>query len=87
MSMNFLRFQLFNITGAVLWVGGLILLGHFFGNVPIIKEHLNTIVLIGVCAAVVPVARDRHALEIVQQRVLLELQRRGAQGRAVAQVG
>ena len=55
-SMNFLRFQLFNITGAVLWVGGLILLGHFFGNVPIIKEHLNTIVLIGVCAAIVPVA-------------------------------
>ncbi|OWT60314.1 VTT domain-containing protein [Candidimonas nitroreducens] len=55
-SMNFLRFQLFNIAGAVLWVGGLILLGHFFGNVPIIKEHLNTIVLIGVCAAVVPVA-------------------------------
>jgi membrane-associated protein len=55
-SMDFLRFQLFNITGAVLWVGGLILLGHFFGNVPIIKEHLNTIVLIGVCAAIVPVA-------------------------------
>jgi membrane-associated protein len=55
-SMNLLRFQLFNIAGAVLWVGGLILLGYFFGNVPIIKEHLNTIVLIGVCAAAVPVA-------------------------------
>lgn len=55
-SMNVLRFQLFNISGAVLWVGGFITLGYFFGNVPIIKEHLNTIVLIGVSAAAVPVA-------------------------------
>ncbi|HEY9460181.1 MAG TPA: VTT domain-containing protein [Paralcaligenes sp.] len=54
-SMDFLRFQLFNISGAVLWVTGLIALGYFFGNVPIIKAHLNTIVLIGVGAAIVPV--------------------------------
>lgn len=54
-SMNVVRFQLFNIAGATLWVVGLITLGYFFGNVPIIKEHLSTIVLIGVGAAVVPV--------------------------------
>lgn len=53
-SMSVLRFELFNIIGALLWVGGLITLGYFFGNVPIIKEHLNTIVLIGVAAAAVP---------------------------------
>ena len=51
-----MRFQLFNISGAVLWVAGLVTLGYFFGNVPIIKEHLNTIVIIGVAAAIVPVA-------------------------------
>ncbi|HUG59587.1 MAG TPA: VTT domain-containing protein [Candidimonas sp.] len=54
-SMNVVRFQLFNISGAVLWVGSLVTLGYFFGNVPIIKEHLNTIVLIGIGAAAVPV--------------------------------
>lgn len=54
-AMNFVRFQLFNVAGAVLWVVGLITLGYFFGNVPIVKEHLNTIVLIGVGAAIVPV--------------------------------
>lgn len=53
--MNPLRFQLYNVSGAVLWVGSLITLGYFFGNVPIIKEHLNTIVLIGISAAAVPV--------------------------------
>ncbi len=54
--MSVVRFQIFNVIGALLWVTGLVTLGYFFGNVPIIKEHLNTIVLIGVGAAVVPVA-------------------------------
>ncbi|KAA0890200.1 VTT domain-containing protein [Pusillimonas sp. ANT_WB101] len=54
-SMSILKFQLFNAVGALLWVCGLITLGYFFGNVPIIKEHLNTIVLIGIGAAAVPV--------------------------------
>jgi membrane-associated protein len=65
-EMTFAKFQFFNITGAVLWVCGLVSAGYFFGDldvtIPIInyhlviKDHLNTIVLIGVAAAVVPVA-------------------------------
>jgi len=54
-EMNVLRFQLFNIGGAVLWVAGLITAGYFFGNIPIVKEHLSTIVLIGLAAAIGPV--------------------------------
>ncbi|KOF52738.1 hypothetical protein AD428_15780 [Achromobacter sp. DMS1] len=50
------RFQLFNIGGAVLWVAGLVAAGYFFGNIPLVREHLNTIVLIGLAAAIVPVA-------------------------------
>ncbi|GAB1577805.1 MULTISPECIES: VTT domain-containing protein [Bordetella] len=54
-EMNLLRFQLFNVAGAVLWVAGLIIAGYFFGNIPLVKEHLNTIVLVGLAAAIVPV--------------------------------
>jgi membrane-associated protein len=54
-EMNFSRFQFFNITGAVLWVFGLVIAGYFFGNIPIIRQNLNVIVLIGVGAAVIPV--------------------------------
>ena len=54
-EMNFSRFQFFNITGAVLWVFGLVIAGYFFGNIPIIRQNLNVIVLIGVGAAAVPV--------------------------------
>ncbi|WP_183006457.1 VTT domain-containing protein [Achromobacter sp. UMC71] len=49
------RFQLFNITGALLWVIGLVAAGYFFGNIPLVREHLNTIVLLGLAAAIVPV--------------------------------
>lgn len=49
-------FQFYNIMGAFIWIAGLISLGYFFGHIPIIRDHLNAIVLIGVAAAAVPVA-------------------------------
>ncbi len=55
-QMPFVKFQLYNISGAVVWVAVLVAGGYFFGNIPLIRDHLNTIVLIGVGAAVIPVA-------------------------------
>lgn len=55
-DMTFAKFQLYNFTGAILWVVGLVSAGYFFGNIPVIRDHLNTIVLLGVAAAVVPLA-------------------------------
>jgi len=50
------RFQLYNISGALLWVASLVTGGYFFGNIPIIRNHLTEIVLVGVSAAMVPLA-------------------------------
>jgi membrane-associated protein len=55
-DMTHVRFQFYNITGAVLWVVGLVTAGYFFGNIPIVRDNLTAIVLIGVSAAVVPLA-------------------------------
>ena len=55
-AMTHTRFQLFNITGATLWVLSLVTAGFFFGNFPFVKEHLTAIVLGGIGAAVVPMA-------------------------------
>ena len=49
------RFQMFNILGALFWVVSLVAAGYFFGNIPLVREHLNTIVLLGLAAAIVPV--------------------------------
>ncbi|MBC7488864.1 MAG: VTT domain-containing protein [Glaciimonas sp.] len=54
-KMTFSKFQFFNITGALIWVVGLVSAGYFFGNIPVIHDHLNTIVLVGVGAALIPV--------------------------------
>lgn len=55
-DMSHAKFQLYNVTGALIWVVGLVAGGYFFGNIPIIRDHLNTIVLIGVGAAIIPLA-------------------------------
>jgi membrane-associated protein len=55
-DMTFARFQFYNVTGALGWVISLCTAGYFFGNIPIVRDHLTTIVLIGVGVAVVPVA-------------------------------
>ncbi|PXX43053.1 VTT domain-containing protein [Undibacterium pigrum] len=54
-EMTHKTFQLYNVLGAFLWVFSVVLAGYYFGNIPILRDHLNTVVLIGVAAAVVPV--------------------------------
>ena len=54
-DMTHTRFQLFNIAGALAWVVSLVTAGYFFGNIPVVRDHLTVIVLIGVCAAIVPI--------------------------------
>ena len=55
-EMTFTKFQIFNFSGAALWVLLLVTCGYFFGSIPILHDHLNVIVMIGVAAAVLPVA-------------------------------
>jgi membrane-associated protein len=55
-DMTLARFQLFNFTGAAAWVVSLVTGGYFFGNIPLVRDHLTAIVLVGVGAAVVPLA-------------------------------
>jgi membrane-associated protein len=44
-SMSRRRFTFFDVTGAMLWIGGLTLLGYVFGNLPWVKGHLQMIFL------------------------------------------
>jgi membrane-associated protein len=46
-KMTYSRFALFNISGAILWVCSFIIVGYFFGNIPIVKENF-TLVIFGI---------------------------------------
>ncbi|MCP1624712.1 DedA family protein [Pseudomonas nitroreducens] len=47
--MPYARFVFFSVAGSIAWVGGLVTLGFFFGNVPFIKQNLS-FMIIGIIA-------------------------------------
>jgi membrane-associated protein len=62
-AMNYSRFLVYNVVGAVLWVSIFTFGGYFFGNLPIIKENFTlailAIILISVLPGVVEFLRER----------------------------
>ncbi|WP_447732178.1 DedA family protein [Pseudomonas shirazensis] len=52
--MHYPRFLTFSVAGSLLWVGGLVTLGYFFGNVPFIKQHLSLMVVVIIVLSLVP---------------------------------
>lgn len=53
-KMPYPRFFGFSVFGTVLWVGGLVTLGYFFGNVPFIKKNLSLLVVFIILLSLVP---------------------------------
>ena len=38
------KFTLYDVAGGTLWVGGIVTVGYFFGNIPFVKQHLDKII-------------------------------------------
>ena len=38
------KFSFYDVTGAALWVGGIVTMGYFFGNIAWVKQHLDKII-------------------------------------------
>jgi membrane-associated protein len=55
-AMDFRKFQLYNVLGAAIWVVTLVYGGYLFGNVPIIRDNLGIVLLVGILAVVGPLA-------------------------------
>ena len=49
------RFQLYNISGALLWVVSLTTAGYFFGNIPVVRDHLSEIVMVAIGVVMIPI--------------------------------
>lgn len=62
--MNYLRFLAFSVAGTVAWVGGLVALGYFFGNITFIKQNLSIMIISIVALSFVPMMLQvaRHKL-------------------------
>jgi membrane-associated protein len=60
-DMHYPRYLLFCITGACLWVGGLILLGYQFGNLELVKRNFELVILSIVVVSLLPVIHQLWA--------------------------
>ena len=54
-TMSYRQFLLYNVVGAVLWVGLLVPAGYFFGNIPIVRENFTLVVLAIVAISLMPI--------------------------------
>jgi membrane-associated protein len=64
-AMDYRRFLLFNVTGAVLWVASLTYAGYFFGNLPAVKNNFSFVILGIIIASISPgiIELLRHKLK------------------------
>jgi membrane-associated protein len=53
-GMDYKKFQLYNVLGAVIWVVSLVYGGYLFGNVPIIRDNLGVILVVGISIVLGP---------------------------------
>lgn len=61
--MTYRQFALFNVVGAIAWVGICLAAGFVFGNIPFVKKHFELVVLGIIFVSVLPLA-----IEILRAR-------------------
>lgn len=67
-QMQYSRFSLFNITGAVLWVVLILMCGYFLGSIPFVKANFEVIVLALVIIPSLPALYQIVAHQIEKRR-------------------
>jgi membrane-associated protein len=54
--MSYLSFSVYNVAGALAWVLSLLYAGYWFGNVPVVKQNLSSVILGVIALSVMPLA-------------------------------
>jgi membrane-associated protein len=53
-AMTYSRFMMFNVVGALLWVGLITPAGYFFANMPIVKKNFSLVILGIIFVSILP---------------------------------
>jgi len=54
-AMSYPRFIIYNVVGAMLWVGLFVLGGYFFGNISVVRENFTLVILAIIAISVLPI--------------------------------
>lgn len=64
-KMDYRRFLMYNVVGALVWVIFFMVLGYLFGNMPAVKEHFSLLILaiivLSIAPAIVAAVRARFS--------------------------
>jgi membrane-associated protein len=52
--MTYPKFALYNVIGAVSWVGLFTILGYFFGNIPAVEENFTFVIFAIIFLSILP---------------------------------
>jgi membrane-associated protein len=62
-TMSYLRFATYNVVGGIAWVTSFLMIGYFFGGLPVIKENFTyvifTIIFVSILPPIFEVLRGR----------------------------
>jgi membrane-associated protein len=53
-AMNYSRFVVFNVVGAIVWVGSFDILGYYFGTIPAVEENFSLVIIGIIIVSVIP---------------------------------
>jgi membrane-associated protein len=53
-KMTYARFMMFNVTGALLWIGLLVPAGYFFGNLALVRKNFSLVILVIIFLSMLP---------------------------------
>jgi membrane-associated protein len=75
-KMSYPKFAMYNVTGAILWVGLLVLAGRLFAGFEFVQKHFESvivaIIVISVLPAVIEFLRAKYGKKPVAQKVTAE---------------
>jgi membrane-associated protein len=54
-QMSYPRFAAYNVFGGVFWVCTMVSAGFFLGNIPLVRHHLEKVILLIVFVSVLPI--------------------------------
>ena len=57
-SMNYRRFIAYNVAGAALWIGSIVMLGYIFGGFPIIQENFTLVIFAIIGFSILPIVYE-----------------------------
>ena len=67
-SMHYRTFIVYNVVGAIVWVGLFIGAGYFFGNIPAIKQNFSLVTMGIVAFSLLPVAMEVYKAKFGKEK-------------------